>query len=290
MTTKIHRSRGDVFRDLGLSAEEAAHLKIRSDLMIRLSRLIEDRGLTQARAARLFGVSQPRISDLVRGKIDRFSIDTLMAMLGHAGVHVDVVVRRSSKVASPRLRDAFRFRPATPTARPPPCAPARGARSAASSRRASATRPTPGTRWPKPPTRWGGPESVHQAPEAPGDDPTRREHGCLFQGVGRGHWHRLPDADQLVPARLRGLAAAANDAVGRAQEGSPSPVAEIPRPMNPPRSRPVSEPVPHDVDRSVRRSLMRVDVLARDVRDELLWSEGHQQVEPHRLGEGRAHR
>jgi len=55
--------------------------------------------LTQAQAAALFGVTQPRISDLVRGKIDRFSIDTLIAMLGHAGVRVQIVLGRSSKVA-----------------------------------------------------------------------------------------------------------------------------------------------------------------------------------------------
>ena len=96
---KIRRSSGNVFRDLGFSAEEAEHLKIRSDLMIRLTKLIEARGLTQAQAARLFGVSQPRVSDLVRGKIDRFSIDTLIAMLGHAGVRVQIVLGRSSKVA-----------------------------------------------------------------------------------------------------------------------------------------------------------------------------------------------
>ena len=67
--------------------------------MIRLSKVIETRGLTQAQAAEVFGVTQPRISDLVRGKIDRFSIDTLIAMLGHAGVRVQIVVGRSSKVA-----------------------------------------------------------------------------------------------------------------------------------------------------------------------------------------------
>ena len=67
--------------------------------MIRLSKLIDARGLTQAQAAALFRVTQPRISDLVRGKIDRFSIDTLIAMLGHAGVRVQIVLGRSSKVA-----------------------------------------------------------------------------------------------------------------------------------------------------------------------------------------------
>lgn len=99
MTTKIRRSSGNVFRDLGFSDEEATNLKLRSDLMIRLTRLIENRGLTQAAAAKLLGVTQPRISDLTRGKVDRFSIDTLIAMLGHAGVGVQIVLGRSSNVA-----------------------------------------------------------------------------------------------------------------------------------------------------------------------------------------------
>ena len=99
MTVKVRRSSGNVFRDLGFSKSEAENLKIRTDLMIRLSKLIDSRRLTQAEAARLFGVTQPRISDLVRGKIDRFSIDTLVAMLGHAGVRIHIVVGRRSKVA-----------------------------------------------------------------------------------------------------------------------------------------------------------------------------------------------
>ena len=99
MAKRIRRSSGNLFRDLGFMPAEARHLKIRSDLMLRLSKLIESRGLTQAKAAALFGVSQPRISDLVRGKIDLFSIDTLIAMLEHAGVRVQIVLGRSSKVA-----------------------------------------------------------------------------------------------------------------------------------------------------------------------------------------------
>jgi predicted XRE-type DNA-binding protein len=98
MTAKIHRTTGNVFADLGFPPEEAEHLKVRSGLMIALIRLIRDRGLTQVRAAKLFGVSQPRVSDLVRGKIERFSIDTLVEMLGHAGAHVSIVVRRDRRV------------------------------------------------------------------------------------------------------------------------------------------------------------------------------------------------
>ena len=99
MAIKIERSSGNVFRDLGFSPEEAENLRLRSQLMIQLSRVIKDRRLTQARAARLFGVSQPRVSDLVRGKIGRFSVDTLIAMLGHAGVRVSLTVHRPPKVA-----------------------------------------------------------------------------------------------------------------------------------------------------------------------------------------------
>ncbi len=67
--------------------------------MVQISKVIRSRRLTQARAAALFGVTQPRVSDLVRGKIERFSIDTLIAMLGHAGVQVQFTLARRSKVA-----------------------------------------------------------------------------------------------------------------------------------------------------------------------------------------------
>ncbi|MFL5582544.1 MAG: XRE family transcriptional regulator [Gemmatimonadaceae bacterium] len=92
MAPKITRSSGNVFQDLGFGADEAEHLRIRSALMATLRKLIKDRGLTQAQAATLFGVSQPRVSDLVRGKIDLFSIDTLVDMLARAGLHVELVV------------------------------------------------------------------------------------------------------------------------------------------------------------------------------------------------------
>ena len=99
MAGRIRRTHGSVFKDLGFSSEEAENLKIRAELMTRLSKLIQTRKLAQAEAARLFGVSQPRVSDLVRGKIDRFSIDTLVAMLGHAGAEVSLVVRNRRQVA-----------------------------------------------------------------------------------------------------------------------------------------------------------------------------------------------
>jgi predicted XRE-type DNA-binding protein len=99
MTTKFRRTHGNVFADLGFSAAEAENLKVRADLMHRLRKVIESQGLTQARAAQLFGVSQPRVSDLTRGKIGRFSVDTLIEMLGHAGIEVHVTTRARRQVA-----------------------------------------------------------------------------------------------------------------------------------------------------------------------------------------------
>ena len=104
MTTKVRPSSGNVFRDLGFTAEEAESLRLRAELMTRIRRLIQGRKLTQAAAARLFGVTQPRVSDLVRGKIDLFSIDTLVDMLARAGVRVRFTIHRGP--STPRGRAA----------------------------------------------------------------------------------------------------------------------------------------------------------------------------------------
>ena len=86
----VRQSSGNVFEDLGFDQEEAEHLRIRSALMATLRKVLQERKLTQAAAAELFEVSQPRVSDLVRGKIGLFSIDTLVDMLARAGVRVEV--------------------------------------------------------------------------------------------------------------------------------------------------------------------------------------------------------
>ena len=122
MRSKVTRSTGNVFEDLGFGPEEADHLRIRSDLMTTLQAVIDERKLTQARAATLFGVSQPRVSDLVRGMIERFSIDTLVEMLARAGVRVDLFVQAPSASAPKARRPAAgrkragsqRYRPSTP--------------------------------------------------------------------------------------------------------------------------------------------------------------------------------
>ena len=85
-------SSGNVFEDLGFSKEEAENLKVRSVLMAGIRRIIEAERITQSEAAERLGVTQPRISDLVRGKIELFSIDALINMLAAAGYHVEISV------------------------------------------------------------------------------------------------------------------------------------------------------------------------------------------------------
>lgn len=66
----------------------ASNLKVRADLMMQIEETIEKRKLTQTQAAELMDVSQPRVSDLMKGKIDKFSIDTLVNMLTALGKEV----------------------------------------------------------------------------------------------------------------------------------------------------------------------------------------------------------
>lgn len=86
---------------------EAENMKLRSRLMIAVRDYIEREGLSQTQAAKLFGVTQPRISDLVRGKIDLFSIDMLVNMASAAGLHIDMKIARGgagTPARAPRRR------------------------------------------------------------------------------------------------------------------------------------------------------------------------------------------
>jgi predicted XRE-type DNA-binding protein len=83
---KITKSSGNVFVDLGFPPEEVTILTMRADLMAQLRLLIERKGWTQAQAAAALGVSQSRVSDLVRGKWDKFSLDMLLMLAARAGL------------------------------------------------------------------------------------------------------------------------------------------------------------------------------------------------------------
>jgi len=102
MRLKVTPSTGNVFRDLGFGPAEAEHLLVRADLMIQLQKLIASRRLSQREVAKVLRVTQPRISDLLRGRIDLFSTDALIDMLARLGAHVRFSVRptrRRSQVA-----------------------------------------------------------------------------------------------------------------------------------------------------------------------------------------------
>jgi predicted XRE-type DNA-binding protein len=96
---KVTPANGNVFADLGFSPEEANNLYVRSRLLNEVQRIFRRRKLKQAEAAKLFGVSQPRLSLALKGSIGEFSIDALVSMLSHAGRHVDVSIRPARKAA-----------------------------------------------------------------------------------------------------------------------------------------------------------------------------------------------
>lgn len=82
----ITESSGNVFIDIGFSPAEALVLTLRADVMLQLQRKIKSRQLTQRAAAELLGVSQSRVSDLMRGKSEKFSLDMLVLFAAKLGV------------------------------------------------------------------------------------------------------------------------------------------------------------------------------------------------------------
>jgi predicted XRE-type DNA-binding protein len=88
MSKTVVNSSGNVFVDLGYSPDEAAVLQMRADLMADLRKFIKTKRLTQAKAAEILGVSQSRVSDLIRGKWERFSLEMLIILATRAGMHV----------------------------------------------------------------------------------------------------------------------------------------------------------------------------------------------------------
>jgi len=84
------KSSGNVFIDLGYSPEEAAILQMRADLMVDLRKFIKAKRITQVKAAEILGVSQSRVSDLIRGKWEKFSLEMLITLATRAGMHVSL--------------------------------------------------------------------------------------------------------------------------------------------------------------------------------------------------------
>lgn len=103
----VERSSGNVFEDLGLA--DSAELLAKSEMAARIASIIDQRGLTQARAARLLGIDQPSVSDLVRGQLRGFSSDRLFRFLNALGqdVRISIAPRpsRSRRVGQLRVVD-----------------------------------------------------------------------------------------------------------------------------------------------------------------------------------------
>ena len=90
MKEKIVKSSGNVFLDLGFTPEVAAILQMRSEIMTDLRKFIKTKKLTQAKAADIFGVSQSRVSDLIRGKWEKFSLEMLITLATKAGMRISL--------------------------------------------------------------------------------------------------------------------------------------------------------------------------------------------------------
>ena len=88
MATKITKSSGNVFLDLGFPPHEAAVMLLRAQLAEALRAWMEQEGLTQADAAKKLGIAQPRVSEITRGKVELLSLDYLVGLCAKAGIPV----------------------------------------------------------------------------------------------------------------------------------------------------------------------------------------------------------
>jgi len=93
MTNESYTSVWDAIED---TPAEAENMKLRSGLMMALEQHIRSQGWTQAEAARRLGVTQPRVSDLLRGKISLFGLDTLVNMVAAVGLHIEMRVGKAA--------------------------------------------------------------------------------------------------------------------------------------------------------------------------------------------------
>jgi predicted XRE-type DNA-binding protein len=90
------RTFANVWDALSDSPEQAATMKIRSDVMIAIHDTIRTWDTTQAQAASRLGVTQPRLNDLLQGKINKFSLDTLLTLAGRAGLKVKINIKNAA--------------------------------------------------------------------------------------------------------------------------------------------------------------------------------------------------
>ncbi|HEY7087040.1 MAG TPA: XRE family transcriptional regulator [Tepidisphaeraceae bacterium] len=93
MTTEVFESVWDALED---TPTEAENMKLRSSLMIAISEVVAKWGVSQTEAANRLGVTQPRLNDLLRGRIGNFSLDALVALAARAGLAVHLEIRSAA--------------------------------------------------------------------------------------------------------------------------------------------------------------------------------------------------
>lgn len=100
------KSSGNVFADLGFAHDEAQNLLLRSQAMMAVTNWYEASGLTQAQAAKALGVTQPRLNQVLKGKISEFSLDALVNMVTSAGMRVGLTIKPAPRVRAVQAKAA----------------------------------------------------------------------------------------------------------------------------------------------------------------------------------------
>jgi predicted XRE-type DNA-binding protein len=93
---KIEKGSGNVFLDIGFPPGEAQNLLMRADLMLKIEQFVRKSGMTQKEAAKLLGITQPRLNLLLKHKIELFSLDALVNMVTRAGMQVKLTVKKAA--------------------------------------------------------------------------------------------------------------------------------------------------------------------------------------------------
>jgi len=96
-----HVTKGSIFDDIGLDPSEAANLKLRAQLLYIVRKIIKIKGMKQQEASEFFGITRPQVSELVNGKVSRFSLDKLVLMLTRAGYAFEVNLSRVPELELP---------------------------------------------------------------------------------------------------------------------------------------------------------------------------------------------
>src|SRR5690349_1153773 len=93
---KYIRGSGNIFVDVGFDKAEAESLKLRFDLMMKIEGFYRKSGMTQSEAAKMLGLSQPRLNALLKGRLRLFSLDALVNIASRAGLNVRLVVKKAA--------------------------------------------------------------------------------------------------------------------------------------------------------------------------------------------------